>query len=171
MAVKLSRWLSRLALVAGTVVLLALPVVPAMAGEYAALDGVKGIDSVFDFSLGKPAVAALVIPAIMDVYQNKDVLALYAPPRTVVVFHGMAVKLISTDRTGVAKEDLAAYDKVADQIRQLKKDGVKLEVCEYALKVMKVDPATIMPEIDKVGNGFISVLGYQAKGYSVVAIP
>jgi intracellular sulfur oxidation DsrE/DsrF family protein len=53
----------------------------------------------------------------------------------------------------------------------LKKDGVKLEICLYAAKVMGVDPETIMPEIDRVGNGFISVIGYQAQGYSVVRIP
>jgi len=53
----------------------------------------------------------------------------------------------------------------------LKKDGAKLDVCDYALKVMGVDPATIMPEVDHVGNGFVSVVGYQAQGYSVVRIP
>jgi hypothetical protein len=38
------------------------------------------------------------------------------------------------------------------------------------VKVFGVDPATLMPGIDRVGNGFIAVLGYQAQGYSVVAI-
>jgi hypothetical protein len=28
-----------------------------------------------------------------------------------------------------------------------------------------------LPEIDRVGNGFISVVGYQAQGYSVVTVP
>ena len=41
----------------------------------------------------------------------------------------------------------------------------------YAVKVLEVDPATLMPEIDQVGNGFISVAGYQDQGYSVIAIP
>ena len=53
----------------------------------------------------------------------------------------------------------------------MKKEGVKLEVCIYAVKVLGLDPATIMPEIDQVGNGFISVAGYQAQGYTVVTIP
>ena len=29
----------------------------------------------------------------------------------------------------------------------------------------------ILPEVDRVGNGFVSVAGYQAQGYSVVKIP
>jgi hypothetical protein len=41
-------------------------------------------------------------------------------------------------------------------------------VCRYALKVLGIDPAAILPEVDQVGNGFISVVGYHAQGYSAV---
>ncbi|HAD03719.1 MAG: hypothetical protein A2091_12510 [Desulfuromonadales bacterium GWD2_61_12] len=159
-------------LAASTFILMLLAcVAPALAGEYTALTGVKGLDSVFDVSLGSPAKASVIFPAVKDVYENKEVRALPAPPRTVIVFHGPAVKLISSARKGVDKEDLMALDKVAEMIRQFKKDGVKMEVCMYAVKVMGVDPATLMPEIDRVGNGFISVLAYQAQGYAVVTVP
>ena len=47
---------------------------------------------------------------------------------------------------------------------------LRIEVCDYALKVMGVDPATILPEVDHVGNGFISIAGYQAQGYSTITI-
>ncbi len=53
----------------------------------------------------------------------------------------------------------------------MKKDGVKLEVCLYAVKVMGVDKTTIIPEIDQVANGFVSVIGYQMQGYAVVRVP
>jgi hypothetical protein len=36
---------------------------------------------------------------------------------------------------------------------------------------MGVDKAKIMPEIDQVGNGFVSVIGYQMQDYAVVRIP
>ncbi len=32
------------------------------------------------------------------------------------------------------------------------------------------DPATVLPEVDHVGNGFISIAGYQAQGHSVITI-
>ncbi len=154
-----------------TIILALLTAAPALAGEYTALTGVKGLDAVFDYSQGSATMTTVVFPAIKDVYEDQSVRALPAPPRTVIVFHGPAVKLISTDRKGVDKADLAAYDKVAAMIRQFKKDGVKMEVCMYAVKAMGVNPATLMPEIDQVGNGFISVLGYQAQGYSLVTVP
>ena len=144
---------------------------PVIAGDYAALKGVNGVNTVFDVSQGSPKVANIVFWAVKDVYQNESVRALPNPPRTVVVFHGPAVKLISSERKWFKPEEVAEVDKFADTIRQMKKDGVTFELCDYAAKVMGVDPATIMPEIDHVGNGFVSVAGYQAQGYSVVRIP
>jgi intracellular sulfur oxidation DsrE/DsrF family protein len=171
MSLKIDRPLRRFAGMAFCLMLLAFAAVPAMASEYAALEGVKGLDSVFDFTLASPSMATIVLPAIKGVHEDKNVRALAAPPRTVIVFHGGATKLISTDRTGFDKADYEALDKVAELIRQYRKDGIKMEVCMYAVKVLDIDPATLMPEIDQVGNGFISVLGYQAQGYSLVTVP
>jgi uncharacterized protein len=165
------RVIRRLSITAFIVAFVAGSAFPVVAGEYRALDGVKGLDSVFDVSLGNPAVASVIFPAIMDVYRNTDVRALHAAPRTVMVFHGPAVKLLSTDRKEVDKKEAEALDKVAEMIRQFKKDGVRMEVCMYAVKVFGVDPATLMPEVDRVGNGYISVLGYQAQGYSLEVVP
>ncbi len=78
--------------------------------------------------------------------------------------------MISTDRNGFKESDNEALDKFASMIQQMKKDGVKFEVCDYALKVMGVDPKTVLSEVDHVGNGFISIAGYQAQGYSVITI-
>ncbi len=141
-----------------------------VAEEYAALKGVQGLHSVFDYSLGSADAALLFFPAIRGVYTDKSVLALPSPPKTVIVFHGEAAKLVSTDRTGLNDTQRQTFDKVAEQIRQFKKDGVTMEVCMYAVNALGIDPATLMPEIDQVGNGFISVLGYQAQGYSLVTV-
>jgi len=143
---------------------------PAASNEYAALDGVKQVKAVFDVSLGSPKMANIVFWAVKNVYEDESVRALSKPPQVTVMFHGPAVKLISTNQKDFKDSDKEALDEFANMIRQMKKDGVKLEVCLYALKVLGVDPATIMPEVDKVGNGFISVVGYQAQGYSVVTI-
>lgn len=158
-----------LAIVVATFII-ALIVTPAVAGEYAALDGVKRVKAVFDVSLGSPKMANIVFWAVKNVYKDESVNALSEPPQVAVVFHGPAVKLISTNREGFKASDNESLDEFANMIRQMKKDGVKLEVCLYALKVLGVDPATILPEVDQVGNGFISVVGYQAQGYSVVTI-
>jgi len=39
-----------------------------------------------------------------------------------------------------------------------------------AAKVFNVDPVSVLPEIKRVGNGWISMIGYQAQGYSLVPV-
>jgi intracellular sulfur oxidation DsrE/DsrF family protein len=145
---------------------------PLMAGGYDnALKDVKQVKAVFDVSQGSPKVSNAVFWAVKNVYEDEKVKGLPEPAQLVVVFHGPAVKLISSDRTGFSAKEAADIDQFQETLRQMKSDGVTLEVCDYALKVMGVDPATIIPEVDHVGNGFISVVGYQAQGYAVVRIP
>lgn len=159
-----------LAIVVVTLITGLLIATPAVSGEYAALNGVKGVKAVFDVSLASPQMANIVFWAVKNVYEDQNVRSLPKAPQVVVVLHGPAVKLISTDHAGFEASDIKALDQFADMIRQMKAAGVTFEVCLYAAKVLGVDPATILPEVDRVGNGFISVVGYQAQGYSLVTI-
>lgn len=115
-------------------------------------------------------MANVVFLAIRNVQEDKSTRSLSEPPQVAVVFHGPAVKMISTDRNGFKDSDNKALDQFANTIREMKNNGARIEVCDYALKVMGVDPATILPEVDHVGNGFISIAGYQAQGYSTITI-
>jgi intracellular sulfur oxidation DsrE/DsrF family protein len=151
-------------------ILLLLGVTPALSQDYDALEGVKGLNTVFDYGHASPEAALTIFPAIREVYQSKSVTSLPTPPSVVIVFHDAAVKFLTTERNGSSEEN-ATRDKIAEAIRQFEKDGVKMEVCMYAVKVFGVNPDTIMPEIEKVGNGWIAASGYQAKGYSLIAVP
>ena len=151
---------------------LALQVLPTVAGEYDnALKDVKGVKVIFNVSPGDPAFANIVFWAVRNTYQDEAVSALPEKPQVAIVFHGAVVKLLSSDRSGFDQKDNTEIDQFQATLRQMKKEGVKLEVCLYAAKVLGIDPTTLIPEIDQVGNGFISVAGYQAQGYTVVTIP
>ena len=143
---------------------------PAISGEYAALQGVKSVKTVFDVSHGSPKTANIVFWAVNNVNDDGSVRALSQPPQVAVVFHGPAVKMISTDRSVFKKADHEELEKFATTIRQMSASGIKFEVCDYALEVNGVDPKTVLPEVSHVPNGFISIAGYQAQGYSVITI-
>ena len=66
--------------------------------------------------------------------------------------------------------DQRILDEYASTISAMAKDGIKFEICLIAVKVFGVEPSSILPEIKQVGNGWISVIGYQARGYSLVPI-
>ena len=136
-----------------------------------ALNGVSQVKALFDVSQGSAFKLNLVFWAVQDVYNDSTVKGLSKPPQAAVVFHGPAVKLLSTDKNHYKQQNQEEVKKFQDTLRKMKSEGVNVEVCQYALKVLKVDPKTIIPEVSQVGNGFVSIVGYQAQGYEVVVIP
>lgn len=143
---------------------------PALSQEYEALDSLKGLNTVFDYTHASPEEALVIFPAIREVYQSESVTSLPNPPSAVIVFHDAAVKFLTTEQIG-SEQEKATQSKISEAIRQFKRDGVKMKVCMYAVKLYGVNPDTIMPEIEKVSNGWITASGYQAQGYSLIAIP
>ena len=144
--------------------------VPALAAGYDnALKGVKSFDVVYEVTQGDPEIANIVFWAVKDAYENEDVGSL--PKNVAVVVHGPAVKLISSDKSSFSGAKLTEVEKFQGTLRQMKKGGAKLEVCLYAAKVFGVSEDSIIPEVDHVGNGFVSVIGYQKQGYALVQVP
>jgi intracellular sulfur oxidation DsrE/DsrF family protein len=137
--------------------------------DYAdALKGVKSVNAVFDFRIGEPKNAAMHLKLIQNTYKDRALLALDDRPDFTVIFIGPSVKLISTDRQGFSPEDQQALDEIAATVSLMAQDGIKLEVCLVAAKAYGLDPATVFPAIKQVPNGWVSEIGYQARGYSLV---
>ena len=133
-------------------------VTPSLAsGTGDALQGVKGINAIFDYSQGSPKMSTIIFGAVKDLYMNETVKALPDEPRLIILFQGPAVKLITRDRSGFDEKDLPEVDRFHNMIREMKKDGVRMEVCLYAAKVLGVDPGTILPEIDHVDLSLIHI--------------
>ncbi|MCU0582377.1 MAG: DsrE family protein [Syntrophales bacterium] len=114
--------------------------------------------------------AALQLKLIHDTYQDKNIRAVSKKPSFVVAFMGPSVKLISTNRQAFPTEDQKSLDEIAQTIREMAKEGIRIQVCDFAVKANGIDPASILPEIKHVPNSWISLIGYQAKGYSIVPV-
>jgi intracellular sulfur oxidation DsrE/DsrF family protein len=140
----------------------------ASAEEYAALKGLKSVKAIFDVRAGSPKSAALQLKLIHDTFKDKSLKTITKKPAFVVVFIGPSVKLISKNREGFSPEDQKLLDEIAGTVSAMAKSGIRLEICLFAAKVFGVDPGSVLPEIKQVGNGWISLIGYQAKGYSLV---
>ena len=137
--------------------------------EYKALTGLTSVKAVFDFRAGNPQSAAMQLDLIAQVYHDKNIRAVTEKPEFVIVFIGPSVKLISKSREGFSPEEQKKLDEIAATVSRMSKDGIRLELCLVATKVMGVDPASILPEITHVYSGWISLIGYQAQGYSIVS--
>ena len=142
----------------------------ASAATYESLAGMKSIKAIFDVRAGNTKSAVMQLKLIHDTYKDKSIRAVSKKPSFIVAFMGPSVKLISKDKQGISPEDQKAMDEIALTVQAMAKDGIKLEVCDFAVKAFGVDPASILPEIKHVPNGWITLIGYQAKGYSSVPV-
>jgi intracellular sulfur oxidation DsrE/DsrF family protein len=138
--------------------------------EYGALKGLKSIKAVFDVRIGDPKSAEGHLELIHTTFKDKDLRAVTKKPAFVVVFIGPSVKLVSKNREGFSAEEQKTLDEIAGTLSAMAKDGIRLEICLVAAKAFGVDPASVLPEIKRVGNGWISLIGYEAKGYSLVPV-
>ncbi len=138
--------------------------------EYEALKGLKSVKAVFDVRVGAPKSAALLLKLIHQTFKDNEITAVIKKPAFVVVFIGPSVKLISKNREGFSQEEHKILDEIAGTASEMSRDGIKLEICLFAAQVFGVDPASILPEIKHVPNGWISLIGYQGKGYSLVPV-
>jgi intracellular sulfur oxidation DsrE/DsrF family protein len=142
----------------------------AFSEEYSPLKGLKSIKAVFNFELGNRQSALIHLKLIHQTYKDENIRKVTKKPDFVVIFLGPAVKLVSKNRGGFTAEDQKILDQFASTVSAMAKDGIKLEICLFAVKAFGVESSTILPEIKQVGNGWISLIGYEAKGYSLVPI-
>ena len=140
------------------------------AATYESLSGLKSIKAIFDVRAGNTKSAAMQLKLIHDTYKDKSIRAVSKKPAFIVAFMGPSVKLISRDKQGISPEDQKAMDEIAQTVQDMAKDGIKLEVCDFAVKAFGVDPA-----YDPAGNqaraerlDFPDRLS--GKGYSMVPV-
>jgi len=138
--------------------------------EYSTLKGLKSVKAVFDFELGNPQSALLHLQVVHQTFKDKNIWIGKKKPNIVVVFIGPSVKLASTNRDGFTAEDQKILNEYASTVSAMAKDGIQFEICLIAVKVAGVEPSSILPEIKQVGNGWISLIGYEAKGYALIPV-
>lgn len=149
-------------------VVLAFNVNAAETNDADALRGVTVGKGVFLVDLDDPNKLALYLKVIQGTHQGLRRQGV--APDFVLVFIGPTVHFLTTDRGEVHDAQASLLDSIAQSVRELKELGVKLEVCDVALAVFKVDRETVLPETKVVGDGFISVIGYQTQGYHFVPV-
>jgi intracellular sulfur oxidation DsrE/DsrF family protein len=120
--------------------------------------------------LNSPKKTVLFLRLIHETYNNEDLRGLPQAPRFVVVFNGESVTLISEDHDRFPREDRAYLEEIAERIKSMATDGVRMEGCLTAAKIFSVDPKLFYDEIHEINNAWISISGYQAQEYSIIPV-
>ncbi|WP_072680783.1 DsrE family protein [Arcobacter sp. LA11] len=134
-----------------------------------ALNGIKETKSVFLIDFTNVKKTAFYMNIIEGTH--KGLVSQGVKPNMVLVFIGETVKFLSTEPDEAFEMENEEYlVSIQNSIKNLKKAGVRMEVCAVATKVFNVKNSTIPKEMDIVADGFISLIGWQTQGHKLVPI-
>jgi len=132
----------------------------------AALADLTSAKVIFDINVGKPNLLLLRLKFIDKTYRQLQDFGV--TPDFVLAFRGKASRYVSLGEDYVHPDDLAQKRQVEDWIKQFKKAGMALEQCAMAAELQRIEFDEFLPQIEVVANGYISLIGYQNKGYALV---
>ena len=156
-------------LAAALAVLAVMPASAESPNDEAALAGLKEVKVAFDLQNGNPKALLKQLEVIDETRQS--LIAQGVKPSFVITFRGPATKLVQTDKDQIKPEDRDAAATIAERVKALlAADGVAgIEQCSVAVRLAGTKPENVLPDIKLVGNGWISLMAYQAKGYGYIS--
>lgn len=137
--------------------------------DAAALGDLKTGKGVFLVDIGDPGKLNFYLEVIQGSYKGmKDQ---GVDPDFILVFIGPSVKYLSTSPSPETEQQAGGVlMEIESNVETLATLGVRQEVCAVATRVFGIDNETLLPGLTPVGDGFISIIGYQSQGYHLVPV-
>lgn len=137
--------------------------------DSAVLRGVHTGKGVFLIDFTDPGKTAFYLEIIRGTHAG--LIRQGVKPDFVIVYIGPTVRfLTSTPDSDLEIEHNDDLKAVATQVAALHELGVRQEICAIATRVFKVDNATLLPGLSLVGDGFISLIGWQTQDYKLIPL-
>ena len=141
----------------------------AVVSDRAALADLKTGKGVFLIDIGDPKKLNFYLEVIQGTYKGME--SQGVKPDFILVYIGPSVKyLTSSPSEEVEKTAGALLLDIESNVAKLVSLGFKQEICAVATRVFGIDNSTLLPGLNLVGDGFISLIGYQAQGYHLVPV-
>lgn len=137
--------------------------------DQAALDDLKVGKGVFLVDIGDANKLNFYLEVIQGTHKGmKDQ---GVEPDFILVFIGPSVKYLSTSSSTDTEQSLGGIlMEIESNVEALAALGVRQEICAVATRVFGIENNTVLPDLTLVGDGFISLIGYQAQGYHLVPV-
>jgi hypothetical protein len=133
-----------------------------------AVAGMNQMKIAFDITTGNPK-SLLGRLEVIDL-TRKQLMAEGVEPHFVVALRGDASFFAQSDLSRLKPEDRPLGEKISAKLKELRgAKGVESVVqCAVSLPPRKLTPEGVMSEVKVVGNGWITLVSYQQKGYSYI---
>ena len=137
--------------------------------DAAALAELKTGKGIFLVDIGDAKKLNFYLEVIQGTY--KGMKKQVVEPDFVMVYIGPSVKYLSTSPSSeVEKSAGGVLLEIESNVEALAGLGVRQEICAVAKRVFGIDDESVLPGLTLVGDGFISLIGYQAQGYHLVPV-
>lgn len=159
-------------LLAGLLMLAAslpLPAAEPAINDQAALAGLKTGKGVFLVDIGDANKLNFYLEVIQGTH--KGMRDQGVEPDFILVYIGPSVKYLGSSPAAETEQATGGLlMDIESNVEALAALGVRQEVCAVATRVFGIDNTTVLPGMKLVGDGFISLIGYQAQGYHLVPV-
>lgn len=146
---------------------LSLPVSAKDYGNTGALKDISVVKAYFDVKVGEPAKLEKRLYLIDDTYRQLVKEGIKA--EFIIGFRGEASYSVTKDDDYIFDdEDVEVKKKIYSWIKRFKTQGIVMEQCAISAGLYGIDPDDFVGEVEVVQNGYISIIAYQSKGYSLV---
>jgi len=135
--------------------------------DAAALAGMTEAKGVFQIDFTEAEKTAFYLEVIRGTHAN--FVRQGVDPDLVIVFIGPTVQFLSTE-AGEEVADPATLMRIESEVARLADMGVRLEVCTVATEVFNVDNDSLFDGLELTGDGFVSMIGWQAQGYHPITL-
>lgn len=130
------------------------------------LNGLTSVKVYFDVNVGVPEKLVLRLSLIDETLsQLRDS---GVKPDAVIAFRGKASKFITNGNWYVEKEEQAAKAEVHKWLETFASQGVRMEQCLIAANLHGISPEDVRAELEVTRNGYISMIAYQDRGFTMI---
>ena len=137
--------------------------------DQAALGELKVGKGVFLVDIGDAKKLNFYLDVIQGTYKGMKEQGV--EPDFILVFIGPSVKYLSTSPSPETEQEAGGVlMEIESNVEAIASLGVRQEVCAVATRVFGIDNKTLLPGLTPVGDGFISLIGYQSQGYYLVPV-
>lgn len=131
-----------------------------------ALKGLHETRAYFDLTVGEPKLLLLRLQLIEKTFSQ--IADAGVTPTFIIGIRGKASNFFTKGTTYIIETDRRVKEQIVSQVEKLSKLGIGLEQCHIAAGLQDIDVDDFIPQVKLVANGYVSMIGYQAKGYSLV---
>jgi intracellular sulfur oxidation DsrE/DsrF family protein len=134
-----------------------------------ALAGMKEVKVAFDIHEGDGKGLLNRLNVIDETRQS--LIKQGVTPHFVIAIRGPATRLVQTDVEKIKPEDRPVAVQIAAKLHEMSTaPGIQsVEQCSVAIRQQGTKAENVLPELKVIGNSWISLMAYQAKGYAYIS--